>query len=157
MARIGIDGLQKRRLGRVGHVNKVQAATIRRDGGDLQVRIDRHIRGVAGQLQLAKHDGQTELRGVDDRQAVRTSGDVGGLIGGLNDGADRGQRLRRPLERHVGQYPCRDRAVAERIESLLQFGQVADAVAGGAEFVWVGADGEFGVIRQPVVVRIRSS
>ena len=119
--------------------------------------IDCHIGVGAGEVKLSLDRRRGEFGHVDDGKTVVAGGHIGGQLGRVLRRAGDGHRLRGALQRRRSDDAGRQREAGQRIEALLDRGEVVDAVLVGVLAGLAGADGEFDVVGETVKVGVGRS
>ena len=135
-------------------IDQVQTRVIAGHGGQAAQGVDAHIGVVPRQGELSEHGWSGELGGIDHRKTCRAGGDKRGLTVRVIDRANHVHRLRRAVQRCRGDHANRQIQAAQGIETLLDLSEVGQAVLVGIARVLVGANGEFDVVGQAVVVAV---
>src|SRR5262249_31495164 len=107
-----------------------------------------------GQSELAQEDRLLELRGIDDGQAGRTSGDVCGLTLRVKVRAGEDNCLSLAVQRQTGDDSSRRRVVTEGIKPRRNFCPIANTVPRGADARGICPNDIFGNVTQTVAITV---
>ena len=125
--------------------------------GQAALCIGRHVRSEAGQIQFGQQLGLGDARGIDHGQAVVAGGRQHIGLRQAIQRSHHGHALRCALQCHLGHHARGDGAPIQRVQVLLNLGEVIQAVAVGVAAVFAGADDVFGDVGQAVTIRIQQT
>ena len=150
------DALQEYRRGSVGDIDQMQCRP-GRDRGDAEARIDGDVDGIAGKVELAQDERGLEAGSIDDRQAVRAAGDIGGLHFGAGRRAFEGDGFGLALQRESGDDAGWEGAATKRITTGPYLAQVADAIVVAVREIITRSQDKFGNAIQSIPVNVAAS